>query len=510
MLTKAELIKEAQVPRQTLERWLRDKDNPFEPDAFDEKGKPLFKPERVAQARARHKPKRKKLNESSLEIQGNLFSFKDEEIPDQTTDTEDNIMDVTFENENNMENAETSTESPAQVLAVAEPIVETPPFTDLSAKTTDELVTESQTCLKFYYAHAKASVMYALAAGRCFNELKERCQHGQWLPTLEKIGISDEKARMYRNAAKKYDEDPQFYAEWVEKLSLSNFVCVVSKLSREELPLFVEAQKVAGRPIEDQTAREFEKNVKQWKEPKAEVGGEYLNVLGTDKNKQIVEELNASVDAHEPSQGTFDSSVVSDIPLAENAEIKPSASEEDCPAKEKSSDEWYTPPEYADLVRKVFGGTIELDPASCETANRFIKADKFFDKDTDGLKQDWHKKIFLNPPFSNVGAFVDKFIAEYEAGNIKEAILLTHNKTETDWLVRKLEPRAAVMCFTDHRINFIPESGVARNGTSKRGQIFFYFGEHPEKFMEVFHNIGWMHKHIEFEFVERKNEDDDL
>lgn len=42
------------------------------------------------------------------------------------------------------------------------------------------------------------------------------------------------------------------------------------------------------------------------------------------------------------------------------------------------SDEWYTPPEVAEAVHRVFGGPPDCDPASCPVAQRVIQADRYW------------------------------------------------------------------------------------------------------------------------------------
>lgn len=53
--------------------------------------------------------------------------------------------------------------------------------------------------------------------------------------------------------------------------------------------------------------------------------------------------------------------------------------------------EWYTPPYITDMVRQ-FMGDIDLDPASCEAANRWIKAKRIYTIEDDGLALDWYGK----------------------------------------------------------------------------------------------------------------------
>ena len=61
------------------------------------------------------------------------------------------------------------------------------------------------------------------------------------------------------------------------------------------------------------------------------------------------------------------------------------------------NNERYTPEYIIQLARKTMG-KIDIDPASCKIANELlVKADKYFDKETNGLLQEWNGKVWLNP-----------------------------------------------------------------------------------------------------------------
>lgn len=62
------------------------------------------------------------------------------------------------------------------------------------------------------------------------------------------------------------------------------------------------------------------------------------------------------------------------------------------------SNEHYTPPEIVAAARTALGGTIDLDPASCEKANAVVGAGRYFDAYSNGFVGKWWGRVLLNPP----------------------------------------------------------------------------------------------------------------
>lgn len=153
--------------------------------------------------------------------------------------------------------------------------------------------------------------------------------------------------------------------------------------------------------------------------------------------------------------------------------------------------EWYTPEEYIRAARAVMGD-IDLDPASCEQANRTVKARRYYTKDDDGLKQEWFGRVFVNPPYgwtedseSSQAVWSARLIAEWEAGNILEGILLVNAATAQKWFAPLWR---FPICFTDHRIRF--ERPGAEKNQPPHGSVFVYFGHDVQKFARVFSQFG--------------------
>lgn len=155
------------------------------------------------------------------------------------------------------------------------------------------------------------------------------------------------------------------------------------------------------------------------------------------------------------------------------------------PMLSAKSDEWYTPGNVIDAARSVLGG-IDLDPASCEVANRMVRAPGYFTLEDDGLAQDWHGRIWLNPPFSSASRFAAKALAEYEAGHITAIVLLSAGAATSHWFHPLWDH---VLCFSRGRLRFTREDGTP-GGSNTAGSVLVYLGSDPARFAEVFSDFG--------------------
>lgn len=61
------------------------------------------------------------------------------------------------------------------------------------------------------------------------------------------------------------------------------------------------------------------------------------------------------------------------------------------------SAEHYTPVEFVEAAREVLG-EIDVDPASCASANTLVRAREFYDLERNGFLRPWHGRVFVNPP----------------------------------------------------------------------------------------------------------------
>ena len=150
--------------------------------------------------------------------------------------------------------------------------------------------------------------------------------------------------------------------------------------------------------------------------------------------------------------------------------------------------EWFTPAEYIEAARQVLGG-IDLDPASNDSAQELVKAERYFTKTDNGLVREWHGRVWLNPPYAQplIMDFVSKLVAERRAGRVTGAVMLTNNSADTTWFHEAAET-ADAFCLTRGRIKFYKTGGETSAPT--QGQAFFYFGDDAKEFTRRFREIG--------------------
>jgi ParB family chromosome partitioning protein len=157
--------------------------------------------------------------------------------------------------------------------------------------------------------------------------------------------------------------------------------------------------------------------------------------------------------------------------------------------------EWCSPDPIPSMARYVMGD-IDVDPASTAFANKTVKARIYFTKQDDGLSKPWGGRVYLNPPYSRrlIRKFVSKLCAEYRAGRVPTAILLTHNFSDASWF-REAAQLATAICFTRRRVKFYEPNGKIARPT--QGQALFYFGPDANRFVECFRTIAHVHTNCE-------------
>lgn len=210
-----------------------------------------------------------------------------------------------------------------------------------------------------------------------------------------------------------------------------------------------------------------------------------LKDLGLDKNQSHRYQKEASVpekqfERHvaETKENDLELTSTSILNLADKPHVSHNSGE----------NEWYTPKRYIESARKVLG-TIDLDPASSEEANKIVKAGGFHSIENDGLTEGWFGKVWMNPPYSSdlIGLFTEKFTQHFNNLDISEGIVLVNNATETAWF-QFMTKRASSICFPKTRIRYW--SPNKETSTPLQGQAFLYFGDNTN-FENEFKKYGF-------------------
>ena len=150
------------------------------------------------------------------------------------------------------------------------------------------------------------------------------------------------------------------------------------------------------------------------------------------------------------------------------------------------TDTWNTPAPLVALVRTVMGA-IDMDPASNDAAQAVVQAETFYTLETNGLAHEWHGRVYLNPPYSNVAPFVSKLLVELDAGRATEVTVLVNARSSSEWF-QTLAARGW-RCELRQRVKFWrPERPEGSAG--KLGSVVFYLGPNVRRFTRAFRPLG--------------------
>lgn len=130
------------------------------------------------------------------------------------------------------------------------------------------------------------------------------------------------------------------------------------------------------------------------------------------------------------------------------------------------SDEWSTPQDFFNKLNAEFHFT--LDPC-CSIENH--KCEKYFTQSDDGLLQDWEgETVFVNPPYSNIAAWVEKAWKEGRKENTT-VVLLIPARTDTRYFHNYIYNKSEIR-FVKGRLKF----GNSKNAAPFPSMVVIYRG----------------------------------
>ena len=124
--------------------------------------------------------------------------------------------------------------------------------------------------------------------------------------------------------------------------------------------------------------------------------------------------------------------------------------------QKSNSDEWGTP------VNLFLGACVEFNVTPyldvCATF-RNTKCPRFFNKEFDGLKQDWSEDFFMNPPFSKAKFWIQKAFEEHRKFNVNGIAVLAARTDTKAWHQYILGIPNCEVIFVQGRVKYLMEDG---------------------------------------------------
>lgn len=114
-----------------------------------------------------------------------------------------------------------------------------------------------------------------------------------------------------------------------------------------------------------------------------------------------------------------------------------------------ATDVWLTPPEVVAAL-----GAFDLDPCGAPPPRPYETAARTIALPEDGLAEMWEGRVWLNPPYSEVGRWIERLVA-HDRGTA-----LVFARTDTRWWHRLVFEGASAVRFLEGRLHFHRPDGT--------------------------------------------------
>lgn len=124
-------------------------------------------------------------------------------------------------------------------------------------------------------------------------------------------------------------------------------------------------------------------------------------------------------------------------------------------------DHWTTPRDFALRLAGAVGGQFDLDAASPGAALSPIPARRHYTMADDGLAQPWRGNTWVNPPYDNTAAWMEKAVGEVENGNARMVVALVKASTGAAYWREWVVDHGGHVVFVTGRLKFGGAKGSA-------------------------------------------------
>lgn len=135
-----------------------------------------------------------------------------------------------------------------------------------------------------------------------------------------------------------------------------------------------------------------------------------------------------------------------------------------------ATDIWLTPKYIVDAL-----GTFDLDPCAAPYPRPWDTAKEHWTED--GLDRPWFGRVWLNPPYSEIGRWLDRLV---DHGN---GIAIAFARTETRWFIDKVWSKATGCLFLWGRPKFCRPDGTPGRSNSGGPVVLIAYGRTNAKIL---------------------------
>jgi hypothetical protein len=129
------------------------------------------------------------------------------------------------------------------------------------------------------------------------------------------------------------------------------------------------------------------------------------------------------------------------------------------------SNVWLTPRGIIDTL-----GPFDLDPCAAPQPRPWPTAADHITPPADGLSAEWYGRVWLNPPYRDIGRWLGK-LADHGRG-----IALVFARTETTWFTEHIWDRADAVLFLHGRLHFCLPDGTPASGNAGAPSALVAYG----------------------------------